>query len=842
MGKRETDRRRESLIPVSRFPFPERREARLSTLIQDLRFALRALRKHPGFTATAVVTLALGIGANSAIFSVVHHVLLEPLPYAEPHGLYTVFEQTRSGRRLASYPAFADWRRHTTTLDLAYVRGRSAVLRGAEGAELVLVAYASERFFEILGTTPLLGRAFLRDEEQIGAAPVAVISHDFWQRRFGGDPAAVGQTIHLDETVAELVGVLPPRAGHPEWADLWVPLGVIATTDPALEQHVRADSRVIGRLAAAVSLGEGQAEMNAIAHRVATDYEGAETEVAGVALVPLTEQLVGEVRLRLLFLLAAVGLVLLIACVNVASLTLARASARHREIAVRVALGAGRRRIARLVLAESVVLAALGGITGLLLAVWTIGLLRPTSLGTFPQLGEVALDATVLGYTASISLLAAVLVGLIPAWTATPDVADALRGGSGTPADRRTHRLRGVLVAIQVAVALVLLAGAGLLVKSLWRLGRVELGLNPERVVTFPVNPPSPRYDDAERALDLYRRLAEAAAGVRGVEAAALTNHLPLTGASLATRVIPEGGVDLSEGERLALFRTISPHYFRVLDIAVIQGRSFTESDVRGSQPVFIVNETAARQYWPSGDPVGKRLTVLKAAQLRTDFGEPMAGDVVGVTADVRHFGPESPPQPEVYVPYTHNAWSWISLVVRANTAPARIVPQLRKAILDIDPDIPVASSSGSVAFRTMDELLGRRLAPRRLNLGLLGSFALCALALVTVGIYGLMAYFVARRTREIGIRVALGARPPQVVGLIVRHALRPVFLGTLVGTLAAGAGAPAMQGLVYDVTPIDPGTFAATAALVLATALLAAYIPARRAARRDPMEVLRDE
>lgn len=811
--------------------------------MNDLRYALRQLAKHPGFTASVVLTLALAIAANSAIFSVVNHVLLEPLPYAEPERLFTVLEQSRSGgRRGASYPTFSDWREQSATVDLAYVRGRRALLRGGEGPELVLVAYVSEGFFDILGATASLGRTFAIDEERIGAAPVAVLSHRFWQRRFGGDPAVLTERITLDETVTQVIGVLPRRAGHPEWADIWLPLGVIAATDPTLAQHFRADSRVVGRLNPGVSRQQAQAEMDAVGHRVATAYEGATTEVAGVALVPLTEQVVGDVRVRLLVLFAAVGFVLLIGCANVAGLSLARASVRRREIALRVALGAGGARIVRLVLAEGLLLALTGGLAGLVLGMWAVELLQHTSLGTFPQLGEVSLDATVVAYTAGISLVAAIVFGLAPTWAARPDVADMLRGGQAVPAGVRTHRLRSALVAAQVAVALTLLTGTGLLIKSFWRLSQVELGLDPERVVAFPVNPPSPRYDSAERALDLYARLAEAAAGVPGVEAVAMTNHLPLTGASLPTRVFPSGAVEQSGDERLALFRTVSPDYFRVLGITVTRGRSFTEADVRGSDPVFIVNETAARRYWPSEDPIGRRLTALKAAQLRPDFGEPMTGDVVGVVGDVRHFGPDTSPQPEVYVPYTHNPWISISLLARTRSDPERVVPALRRTILDVDPDIPVASSAGFVRFWTMDELLARSLAPRRLDLGLLGGFALCALVLVVVGVYGLMAYVVAQRTREIGVRVALGARAHDVVRLIVGRAGRLVLLGAVVGTVGAGAVTRLLRSQLYEVNPIDPVTFVLMGALMLAVALLAAYVPARRAARVDPMEALRYE
>ncbi|HEY9479880.1 MAG TPA: ABC transporter permease, partial [Gemmatimonadaceae bacterium] len=613
----------------------------MDTLLHDLRYAARSLRRSAGFTIVAVLTLALGIGATTSVFSVVNGVLLHPLPFAEQERLFLFNERSaQGGERLPSYPNFLDWQREATVLDIAYTRGRREAMRGPDGVENVLVAYVSPRFLSVLGARPALGRTLLPDEEQAGGGSAAVITHHFWMRHFGGDPAAVGRTLILGDRSYTVVGVMPRGARFPLWVDIWAPVSAIMGTDRVLaERDFHADGILIGRLHPGVSLARAEGELGTIAQRLATAYPEANRDWTSVVSHPAGSVILGDVRPRLFVLMGAVAVVLLIACANVTSLSLARAAARTREIAIRSALGAGRARVVRQLLTESVLIAAAGGVLGSGVAWCGVALLRRAAPWAVPRLDEVTLDSTVLAFVLGISLATALVVGLVPAFRgAASGLADSLRerapaagGGGGR------QRLRSTLVTAEIALALMLVAGAGLLMKSFWQLQRLELGFDPSNVVTFDVTPPSPRYDDPSEAAALYARLADAVRPIPGVEHVALSNFPP-GGGGIPTRVEVDGKVPYGEwGDRGATFRTISPGYFHTVGIPLRRGRDFTDADVAASGAVAIVSDAFARLYWPGRSPLGHSVTAMKMAQGRADFGQPIQATVVGVAGDVQN-------------------------------------------------------------------------------------------------------------------------------------------------------------------------------------------------------------
>ncbi|HET7551529.1 MAG TPA: ABC transporter permease [Gemmatimonadaceae bacterium] len=816
----------------------------MDTLLHDLRYAVRSLRRSAGFTIVAVLTLALGSGATTAVFSVIDGVLLRPLPFAEQERLFYFLEQSaEGGRRLPSYPNFLDWERDATTTELAYARGRRESMRGTDGVENVLVAYVSPRFLSVLGARPVLGRTLLPDEEREGAGNAAVITHHFWMRHFGGDPAAVGKTLVLGDRSYTVVGVMPREAAFPLWVDIWAPVAAIAGKDRVLaERDFHADGILIGRLHRGVSLARAQGELGTIAQRLAAAYPEANHDWKSVDAQPVSSMILGDVRPRLLVLMGAVAVVLLIACANVTSLSLARAAARTREIAIRSALGAGRMRVVRQLLTESVLIAAAGGVLGAAFAWGGVALLRHTAPWAVPRLSEVTLDSRVLAFVLGISLATALVVGLVPAWrSVAPDVADSLRerahgaGGGGM-----RQRMRAALVTAEIALALMLVAGAGLLIRSFWQLQRLELGFDPERMVTFDVTPPSPRYDDPRDAAALYARVADAVRPIAGVERVALANFPPGSG-GIPTRVEVDGRVPYGEwGDRGASFRTISRGYFGATGIPLRQGRDFSDAEIASAGAVAIVSEAFARLYWPGESPLGHSVTVFKSAQGRADFGQPIQMTVVGVAGDVQNGSPGDPPRPEIYVPYTVNPWTHMNLIVRATGEPAALIPALKRAVLGVEPAIPIAG--GGADFQVMDEQSARGLGAQRFNTSLLGMFALAALLLAAIGIYGLMAYAVTQRTREMGIRMALGAQPRDVLSLVVRQGMMLAVIGIALGVAGAFAVTRLLASMLYGVAPTDPATFASVAGLLGAVALLACWLPARRAARVDPTVALRAE
>jgi putative ABC transport system permease protein len=817
----------------------------MDTVLHDLRYALRTLRKSPGYTSVAALVLAVGIGLNTAVFSVLNGVVLRPLRYESADRIYGIWERSERGDyRLASFPTFLDWRHQSDVFDaLAFVRGRSTLMPGDDGARRVGSAFVSEDFFDVLRGTTLLGRTFADDEQRPGGPRVAVLTHALWQERFGGDRAAVGSTVRLDDATYTVVGILPPWFRFPDWAEVYLPLAVIASTDRILAQRgFHADSRVVVKVKPNVSVTQAQAAMAGIQARLATAYPAEQRGWTGVELVSLFEEELrfGAVRPILLLLAGAVALVLLLACANVANMSLVRAATRSRELAIRAALGAGRGRVARLLLSESALLASSGGALGLLFAWWAIGLLRAAAPEGLPRVAEIAVDARMLGFTVLISVLATVFIGLAPAVRATiPDLTEPLKSGSPAAAGARIRsRLRSSLVALEVALALVLLIGTGLLVRSLWVLSRVALGFDPSRVATVAVFPPSPRYDAPDRAAELYRRVAEAVATLPGVEQVALSNHLPLGRAYLFRPIeIPGRPLD-PEGDEQALFRTISAEYFDTMRIPIRRGRSFTPGEVAAASHVAIVNETLAKQYWPDQDPVGRFVTLFKSSQARADFGERFSVEIVGVVGDVRN-SIEDEPAPEVYIPYTVNPWGWVNVVARTVGDPEALIPLLPRTVAGVDPDIPVA---GRQRPGTMRQSFSGQLAQRRFTVTLLSGFAAGALLLAALGVYGVIAYLVALRTREFGIRAALGATPRHITRLVVIQSAGVVAAGLALGLVAAFGLTRLVANLLYGIGATDAATFASVTVFLGVVALLATYVPARRATRVDPMVALRTD
>ena len=819
------------------------------TIRQDLRYAVRAFVRTPGYTLAATLTLALGIGATTAVFSIIDGVLLRGLPYRDPARLVGMFEsRSDGGLRVPSYPTFQDWQRQSaewggTIEGMAFIRGTEAILRGERGPERLLGGYVSAGFFAVMGTPALIGRTFAPDEERHGGNSVVVLSYDLWRQRFGGDPALVGKTISLGGAPTTVLGVMPRGFGYPTWANLWQPLAVIEGTDSALiKRGVHADSRAIARLRVSADSARAVAAFRTIAARLAREYPDEQANWTAVTLPPIRNELLGNVQPTLVTLGGAVLLVLLLACANVANLSLARGSAREREVYVRAALGAGRARIVRQLLTESLTLSLLGGALGVSLAVMLVRVVRQMAPTQLPRATEITVDGRVLWFALGISTFAALLAGVVPAFRATrAAVIDRLRTGSlGSVGTVRDARLRGVLVSAQFALALVLLIGAGLLVKSFRKVQAVSLGFEPSGRVAIAVFPPGDKYRDPGEAAALYQRLMASMRAVPGVRDVALVNHIPVGGGWVTSSVRVAGRVEDGTRDPQVLYRTASENYLKVMGMRLLRGRWFGADDMR-SPNGFIVNETMAKQLWPGGGAVGETITLRRSSQARADFGQPISSTVLGVVGDVRQFGRDNAVQPEVYVPYTLEVWPWITLVVRAGD-PQRVIPLLRRAVLDVDPAIPVAGDKLQGGFATLDQQLATSVAQRRFATSLIGAFALGALLLAAIGMYGVIAYGVTQRTREVGVRMALGATERSILRLVVGEGVKLAIIGAVLGLAGAFASTRLIRALLFDTVPTDPVTFVATPIVLGAVALLASYFPARRAARLDPTLAIRGE
>ena len=807
----------------------------VEALWQDVRYGARTLRWSPGFTAVAVITLALGVGANTAIFTVVNAVMLRPLPFAEPNRLVRFWE-SNPGKGWptfsVSHPTFLDWRNQSRSFErMAAHTGAGFTLTSAGSPEIARASAVTEGFLPVLGTTPSLGRNFRPDEDRPGGhTQVAIVTHGFWQRRLAANPSVLGTTLTLDGRPFEIVGVLPPSFSWIRPLDLLVPLA----PDPS---RSRSDHRllVIGRLTPGVSLEQARSEMDGIAAQLARQFPesngGWSVRLSGFYdwLVPR------ETRDSLMIFMGAVGLVLLIACGNVASLMLARAASRQKEFAIRVALGARRLRIVRQLLVESMLLALLAGSLGLLVA-W-LGTRLVTAAGPaagLPRLDEVSLDARVFGFALTIALLSGFLFGLIPAVQASrPQIGEHLKDGArGASGGAARQRLRSALVVGEVALSVALLIGAGLLIRSFSQLQRVQPGFQLDRVATMRVNLPRPAYDGAAKSRAFYERLVPAVAALPGVRSVATSSAVPLSGGNTSTELHIPGRTVPADVPLSADWRLVGPGYFHTMNIP-LRGRDFDNRDVpvgdTPNAPVTIISESMARRYWPGEDPIGKTVII-------SSFGR-APQTIIGVAGDVRSFGLETEAAPMVYgSAMVYTGWNPMSLVIRSAVDPVSHVDAIRDAIRQIDPAVPVYD------VRTLDDLLSESFGPRRFNMYLLGSFAAVALVLACVGLFGVLAYLVSQRTRDIGIRLALGATRRDVVRLIVGQGMVLAVGGAVLGVAGALGSARLMQSLLFSVSPRDPLTFAAVPLALIAVALVACYLPARRAMRVDPLVALRSE
>ena len=801
----------------------------IETWSQDLWFGLRMLRKNPGFTAVAVLTLALGIGANTAIFTVIYGVLLRPLPFNDAGRVVWMWGVMRDrGNRASVSPLdFLDYRARNQSFDefaASISIPISFNLTGSGEPERLSGAVVTTNYFAALGVTPMLGRSFVADEEQPGRDRVVVLSHSLWQRRFGADPQVIDRAITLDDQSFTVVGVMPPKMRFPLDADLWRPMSFGG--NPEMRQRKAHFLRPLGRLKAGVTLDRAQAEIDTIAGQLEEQYPDTNTKWT-MRLVPLREQIIGDIRPTLWVLLGAVAFVLLIACSNVANLLLARSAARQREMAIRLALGASRWRVVRQMLTESLLLSLVGGALGVLLALWGVDVLVSLSAADIPRAAEIGVNAPVLGFTLVVSLLTGTLFGLVPALGASrPRLHDELKEGSRNVSGAR-HRLRSLLVIAESALAVVLLIGAGLLIKSFVKLQQVSPGFEAERVLTLRLDLPPARYASPAQAANFFHQLQQGVAALPGVEAVGMVSELPLSGQPNDAPFAIEGRPpDAPDQRPLADFRRVNADYFRAIGIPLLRGRAFTEQEARQSANVVIISQQLAEQYFPDEEALGK--------QLRLDFMSKEPFEVIGVVGDVRHRGLAGNVYQAMYLPTLGVLRT--NLVVRTTGDPASLAPAVRKEVAAIDPQQPVA------AVKTMGQWVSESVAQPRLRTLLLGLFAAVALLLSVIGIYGVMSYVVTQRTREVGIRMALGARRGDVLRLVVGQGMKLALAGVASGIAAAYGLTRLLKSLLYEVSTTDPATFVVTALLLAGVALLACYAPARRATKVDPMVALRYE
>jgi predicted permease len=806
----------------------------IGTLVQDLRFGVR-MKKNPGFSLIAVLTLTLGIGANTAIFSVVNAVLLSPLPYREPDRLVQVWENVRTKNKPRGRVApanFVDWKNRNQTFEgmAAYDTYPSFNLTGAGEPERIQAASVSASLFPLLGVGAIIGRTFTSEEEQRGRHRVVLIGHGLWQRRFGADPEIVGRSLTLIDQSYTVVGILPPVFSFlPAEYEIFIPMVLDGWEAKARGTH---PWHAIARLKEGVTLAQAQSEMDQIGRNLEQAYPNSNTGV-GVTLVPLQEQLVGDSRRALLVLLGAVAFVLLIACANVANLLLTRAVTRRKEMAVRAALGAGRARLIRQLLTESVLLAGAGGIGGLLLSLWGIQILKNflAQNALLPRGDAVSVDGWVLVFTFGISLLTGLIFGLAPGLVASKtDLNDALKeDGRRVGGSARDRRLRQALIVGEVALALVLLVGAGLMMQSFLQLRRVDPGFGPENVLTADLYLPVSRYQKSSHVSNFHHQILERISALPGVKSAGGTAYLPFSGTYNSWTIeIENRPVSSPRHWQEAGWHPVTLNYFQTMGIPLISGRKFVASDDDEAAPgVAVINEAAARVIWPGEEPLGVSIKV-----------EGRRYTIVGMVKDVRHFRLEDEVVPEIYFPFTKLPITWrgIILVVRTESDPNQIIASLRHAVQELDKDQPIYN------VRTLEGLIDNSVARPQFNLFLLGMFAALALIMSSLGLYGVMSYAVMQRTHEIGIRIALGAPARDVLRMVVKQGMTLALIGVALGLAGALALTRVMWNLLFNVSATDPTTFALIALLLISVAAIASYMPARRATKIDPLQALRHE
>jgi len=801
----------------------------LETFVQDLRYGFRSLRKKPGFTLTAVIALALGIGANTAIFSVINGVLLRSLAYHDADNIVMVWERSfqRNRSQNSVSPAnFLDWQKRSVSFQqIAATWDTRVNLTSAGEPEELLVQRVSADFFQVLGVRPQVGRWFVADDDKQGANPVVILSHDLWQGRFGSNPAIIGQPVTLSGRSLTVIGVMPSGFHFLNTQiQAWIPLAL----DPANDWRKQGRYlRSVARLKSGVTIQQAQAELDGIAKQLEHEYSDY-NKGWGVNLVPMHEQIVGDIRPVLLVLLAAVAFVLLIACANVANLLLSRAAARQKELALRAALGAGRMRLVRQMLTESVLLALMGGTLGVFLAYWGLQLLVSLAPDNLPRLHEITIDPRVLGFTFAISLLTGLIFGLVPALQSSrPDLNDALKEGArGSSGGNRF--VRNLFVVSEMALALVLLVGAGLMLRSFSQLNQVKTGFDTENVLTMRVQLPMAKYREPQQRSEFFKRAQERFAALPGVRSVGAISYLPLTGLASSTvfnlASKPELPPNESPGTKV---RIITPGYFGAMGIPLVKGRTFDERDGAESR-VLIINETMARKFFPGQDPIGQRLIV--------NWEPKVADEIVGVVGDVKETALAEEANPAIYWPHPREPYQFMNFVLRTVIDPANLSAAATKEIHALDPDQPVAD------IRTLDQVVAKSIARPRFNTLLLAIFAGVALVLASVGIYGVMNYSASQRTQEIGIRMALGAKPSDILRLVVGQGMKLTAAGIAIGIIASLALTRVMSNLLFGITATDLPTFVGVSAVLTVVALLANYIPARRAARVDPVRSLRYE
>jgi putative ABC transport system permease protein len=810
----------------------------MDALWQDIRFGFRMLMKNPGFAAVAVLTLTLAIGVNTAIFSMVNAVLLRPLPFIDPDRLVIVSETARRDtveRRSASYPDFVDWRDQNQVFEqIAAFDDASFALTVANEPERLRGEWVSASYFPLLGLNMTMGRTFLPEEDRTpDTHPVVIVSHSLWQRRFNADPNLIGKSLRVNDQDYTVVGIGPAGFnGLSSNAEFWIPfiMADAGTSDKSLPLRGRRWHEVIARLKPGISMGQAQAEMDTIARRLEQAYPATNKD-RGVLLIPADEEFTGEFQSTLLVLLGAVAFVLLISCTNVANLLLARAASRHKEMAIRAALGASRWRVIRQLLTESTVLAGVGGGVGLLSAAWGVDALIALSPVTFPSFISIGMDERVLVFTLGVSVLTGIIFGLAPAVGASKtDLNESLKeGGKGSTSGPQHRRARSVLVVTEVALALVLLVGAGLMIRSLERLRAFDPGFKADNVVTARVRLPEQRYSP-EKISDFSRRLIEKLEAVPSAESVSIASDVPLGGVVSAINIAVEGGTE-TENVIRAYTHRVSPRFFSTLGIPLLRGRDFSPQDSAQAPKVIIISDSMARRFWPGQDPVGKRISRGSGEHLRWY-------SIIGVAGDVKHRSlvRDQDRDPDLYFPLAQEPDTGLVVSVRAAGDTASVISALRRELLSLDPTLPLYD------IATMDQFLDDQMTEERFSTLLLGIFALLAIVLASVGIYGVMSYSVAERTHEFGIRLALGAGQRDVLKLVIGQGMIVVLIGISIGLGAALALTRLIATMLYSVSATDPMTFAIVSLLLATVALVACYVPARRATKVDPLVALRYE